>query len=187
MTLPLTMQQFQWLGRGPGESYIDSKQANRVALWKANLDDLYTPYVFPQENGNRTDVRWVAMTDLRGMGLLAVCPTQSGASVQKAERPCSIDAPNCGCKTPLLNFSAHRFTTMDLEAARHTTDLVPREDITLNLDWRHNGLGSASCGPKPWDRYLLRPEEFRFSVFLQPLSLDAASPNELAKTVAEVI
>jgi len=185
MTLPRTMQQFQWLGRGPGESYVDSKQANRVGLWKANLDDLYTPYVFPQENGNRTDVRWVAITDLRGMGLLAVCPTQSGASVHKAARPCSIDAPNCDCKTPLLNFSAHRFTTMDLEAARHTTDLVPREDITLNLDWRHNGLGSASCGPRPWDHYLLRLEEFRFSICLQPLSMDAVSPNELARAAMD--
>ena len=81
----------------------------------------------------------------------------------------------------LLNFSAHRFTTMDLDTARHTVEATPRDYITISLDWRHNGIGSASCGPKPWDQYLLRPEEFRFTVRLLPLSLDAISPAELAR------
>ena len=132
------------------------RQANRFGLWKAGLEDLYTPYVFPQENGNRTDVSWMAMTNQRGMGLLAV-------------------------GMPSLNFSAHRFTTMDLDAARHTVELPQRDEITLNLDWRHNGIGSGSCGPKPWDHYLLKSEEFRFSIRLCPLSLDAIPPTELSK------
>ena len=104
-----------------------------------------TTPVRPTENANRTDVRWVALTDARGAGLLA-----SGAE----------------------NFSAHWFTTMDLENARHTTDLVKRDFITLNLDHAHNGIGSASCGPGPWPQYLLRPEEFRFAVRLRPFSRD---------------
>jgi beta-galactosidase/beta-glucuronidase len=145
MTVPLALDRFRWLGLGPGESYPDSRQAGRVGLWSAGLDELYTPYVFPQENGNRSDVRWVSLTNERGMGLLAI-----------------------GC--PTMNFSAHRFATMDLEKARHTCELVPRDEITLNLDYRHNGLGSASCGPGPWPQYLLKPEEFRFAVRLRPFS-----------------
>ena len=55
---------------------------------------------------------------------------------------------------------------------RQTHELRPRDEITLNLDYRHNGLGSASCGPDPWPQYLLHPEEFRFSVLLRPFSED---------------
>ena len=81
------------------------------------------------------------------------------------------DAHGRGLKVtglPLFDFSAHRFTTMDLERARHTHELVPREDITLNLDLAQHGLGSASCGPPPWPQHVLRPIEFHFSVRLEP-------------------
>jgi beta-galactosidase/evolved beta-galactosidase subunit alpha len=145
MTAPLTLDRIAWFGRGPGESYPDTLQANRVGLWTAGLDELYTPYIFPQENGNRSEARWVTFTDTRGMGFRAT-------------------------GRPTLNFSAHRFSTMDLEQARHTYELVPRGEITLNLDYRHNGIGTASCGPRPWAQYILKPEEFRFGVVLQPFS-----------------
>ena len=162
MAVPLELGHVAWCGRGPGESYPDSKQAGRLGVWAADLGALYTPYVFPQENGNRSDVRWVALANTRGQGLLAV-------------------------GMPTLNFSAHRFTTMDLENARHTCELVPRPEITLNLDYRQNGLGTASCGPGPWAQYLLRPEEFRFAVRLCPFSRDAGSPALLARQVPEAI
>jgi len=168
MTLPETLGHVSWYGRGPGECYVDSKQASRVGVYTCTVDDLYVPYVYPQDNGNRTDVRWVALTNARGMGLLAVA-------------------------MPLLNFSAHRFTTKDLEKATHTCDLVrftnaghqPRHAITLHLDHRHTGLGSASCGPGPRPEYLLRPEEFAFRVRLKPFSRDRLSPVSLAKEVLE--
>jgi len=144
MTLPQSLNQVSWLGRGPGEGYRDTKQAQRVGLWSAGLDELYTPYVYPQENGNRTDVRWVALVDTRGVGLAVI-------------------------GQPLINFSAHRFTTMDLDQARHTFDLTPREEITLTIDHQHHGIGTASCGPGPWEQYRLKPEEFRFAIRFRPL------------------
>ena len=67
------------------------------------------------------------------------------------------------------NFSAHRYTTEDFEKAKHTTDLVPRDFITVNLDYAHHGIGSASCGPGPWVQHRLAPTEFRFAVRWQPL------------------
>jgi hypothetical protein len=69
---------------------------------------------------------------------------------------------------PLLNFSAHRFTTEDLDKARHTYELPRREDITLSLDLAQNGLGTASCGPGVLEQYKLKPEEFAFAVQLIP-------------------
>jgi beta-galactosidase/beta-glucuronidase len=142
LTLPGGNDRVRWYGRGPGECYADSKQACPVGVYSCRVDDLYVPYVFPQENGNRTDVRWVSLTSASGAGLLAV-------------------------GEPLLNFSAHRFTTQDLERARHTCDLVPRRYITLNLDYAHRGLGSASCGPGPLPQYELPARRFKFAVRLR--------------------
>ncbi len=143
LTLPAAFDKVQWFGRGPGEGYRDTKQAQRYGLWKATVDELLTNYIFPQENGNRTDVSWVALTDLAGRG------------VRFAGLP---------------NFSAHWFTTMDLETARHTYDLVKRDFITLSLDHQHHGIGSGSCGPKPWPQHCLVPGEFRFGMTMSPLA-----------------
>ena len=150
MSLPVDLDKVSWFGRGPGESYPDSKQAGRFGLHNMNVDELYTPYVFPQENGNRSDVSWVSLADTRGMGLIAI-------------------------GQPTINFSAHRFTAADFEKARHTCELVPRDEIILNLDHAQNGLGSSSCGPKPWEQYQLKTAEFRFSVMLRPYSADGMS------------
>ena len=154
MAVPKDQEHALWSGRGPGESYSDSRHAGRFGLWKRLVDELYTPYVYPQENGNRTDCRWVALTDVRGLGLFA-----SGVP----------------------NFSAHRFTPEDFTLARHTVDLVPRDEIFLHLDYRHQGLGSNSCGPGPLPQYELHPDEFRFAVRLRGFSADAISAAELAK------
>jgi beta-galactosidase/beta-glucuronidase len=145
MTLSDEFDQVTWFGRGPGESYVDTKQAGRFGLYTKEVDELYTPYVRPQENGNRTDVSWVSLKNSRGVGLLAK-------------------------GNPTLDFTAHRFTAKDLENARHTCDVVMRDEITLNLDYRQNGIGSASCGPGPWEKYWLRPDEFKFAISLKPVN-----------------
>lgn len=157
MSLPGSLDQVQWLGRGPGECYEDSKQAGRIDLYRRTVDELRTDYLFPQENGNRCDVRWAALSAMNGCGLLAV-----GA--------------------PTLNFSVHRYATMDIENARHPHELTRRDDLTLNLDYRQRPLGSASCGPGPWEFYELKPHEFRFTMRLQAFHLSAGDPVDLAKT-----
>ena len=144
LALPAAFDQVSWLGRGPGEAYRDTKQAQRFGRWHATVDELFTNYVYPQENGNRTDVSWVRFADRNGRGI---------------------------CCAGLPNFSAHWFTTMDLENAKHTTDLVKRDFITVSLDHEHNGIGTGSCGPGPWEPHRLKPEEFRFGVRLAPIIL----------------
>jgi beta-galactosidase/beta-glucuronidase len=156
MTLPAERSGVAWYGRGPGECYCDSKQANGFGLYALDVDDLYTPYVFPQENGNRTDIRWVALAG-EGAGLFVT-------------------------GEPLFNFSALRFTTGDLERAKHTCDLVPRDTTTLHLDHRHHGLGSASCGPDVLPPYRLVPEETRFRLRLCPFDPAETSPFDLFRT-----
>ncbi len=150
--LPEQFELVTWYGRGPGESYIDTHQANRVGLYTKTVDELFTPYTFPQENGNRSEVKWVRVTNTRGSGLLAVAsPGQ-----------------------PELNFSLHRYTTEQLEKARHTYELSASGHLIWHLDYRQNGIGSASCGPALPAHYELRNEPLQFTVRLQPFSVDLA-------------
>lgn len=160
LRLPGEYRNFSWYGRGPHETYPDRKEGAQVGLYRGTVDEQYVPYITPQENGNKTGVRWVALTDDEGFGLLAV-----GLS--------------------LLNVSAHFFTPHDLTAARHTYELQRRKDITLHLDYRQSGLGGASCGPGTFPQYLIAPELTKFSVRLRPHALQTDSPMGLSKQLIE--
>jgi beta-galactosidase/evolved beta-galactosidase subunit alpha len=135
----------KWFGLGPGETYPDTRMAGKVGKFCKSVEELYTPYVYPQENGNRSDVRWVSFCDLRGYGFKV-------------------------CAAPMINFSAHRFTTRDLTEAKHTYDLPLRDEITVNLDYRQNGIGTASCGPGVLPQYYLKAEKFGFTVKFKPVT-----------------
>jgi beta-galactosidase/beta-glucuronidase len=147
MTLLGGYETFTWYGRGPHESYVDRKESAMVGVYRGTVDEQYVPYVVPQENGNKTDVRWVALTNADGAGLLASA------------------APD-----EVMEVSAHHFTAGDLTRAKHTHELARRDEITLNLDYRQSGLGSASCGPGTLPQYLLQPGEVRYTVRLRPLA-----------------
>jgi len=162
LSLPNELDNVAWFGRGPDESYVDSKQAGRFGLYRANVDELYTPYVFPQENGNRSEVRWVTFTNPHGMGLMVI-------------------------GQPETNFSIHRFTVDDFEKAKHTNELRPRDYLTVNLDYKQNGLGTACCGPGPLDPYLLKTEAFAFNLLLRPLNKAAIMESEYSKQVPEPV
>ena len=88
----------QWRGRGPGESYVDSKQANHLGVYSKTVDELFTNYVKPQENGNRSDCDWVSLQIIRSNGLIFIANDK-------------------------FNFSASYYEVSDLEHAKHTVDL----------------------------------------------------------------
>jgi len=125
---------------------------------------LYHPYIRPQENGNRTDVRWVALTNDAGVGLLAV-------------------------GMPLLSISAHHFTIDDLDEGmekhnRHTYDLKPRNLVTLNLDYKQMGVGGDnSWGARPHAQYTLPVKDYSYSLRLVPFGPTDGTPQELSKRV----
>ncbi|SQB37495.1 beta-galactosidase [Citrobacter koseri] len=122
--------QVAWYGRGPGENYADSQQANIIDIWRSTVDDMFENYPFPQNNGNRQHVRWATLTNRHGNGLLVV-PQRS------------------------INFSAWHYTPENLFAAQHCNELQRCDDITLNLDHQLLGLGSNSWGKRS-ARFLAR-------------------------------
>src|SRR5450755_1962585 len=160
--LPKQFERATWYGRGPGESYVDTWQANRVGLYTRTVDELFTNYTFPQENGNRFEVRWVAATNARGVGLLAV-------------------------GMPELNFSLQRYTVEQLEKARHTYELRDSGQLVWHLDYAQNGIGSNSCGPDVLLQHQLLTKPFEFALRLRPFSEDWASPSALSKLTPEQI
>ena len=121
MMLPAGFENLTWYGRGPFENYRDRNSGAPVDLYHSTVSEQYVPYIVPQEHGNRTDVRWVAVANSAGTGLLAT-------------------------GMPLMETSAGHFTAHDLYEAAHTNVLTPRTEIILNLDHQQMGLGSASCG-----------------------------------------
>ncbi|MDH6213541.1 glycoside hydrolase family 2 TIM barrel-domain containing protein [Streptomyces pseudovenezuelae] len=130
----------RWFGGGPGEGYPDTKSASRIARWDATVDELQTPYVRPQENGARADVRWTEIGGLR------------------------IDGD------PEFSFTARRWTTEQLAAATHLPDLTPGDTVWVNLDHGQHGIGSQSCGPGPLPQYYLRAEPAEFSFVFSEVS-----------------
>ncbi|MGG3283257.1 glycoside hydrolase family 2 TIM barrel-domain containing protein [Paenibacillus solani] len=150
------MEHVRWYGRGPGESYPDSLEAGRFGEYRSTVDGLFTPYIYPQENGNRSDVRWISLTDGAGLGLLAV-------------------------GEPVLNFSASRYTDQDVESAAHASDLIPRSFTTLNLDYQQNGLGSNSCGPAQSPEHSIKPEPFAFRILLKAYTGEDTDPAGLSR------
>ena len=138
-------EQISYYGLGPGENYPDSQRAAHVARYESSLADMITEYVVPQDYGNRGGVRWFALRDRRGSGLL-VAP----------------DEP--------ANASAWPWNARMISQARHRHDLVADSDaITLNLDHRLLGLGSNSWGQEVLERHRIRLAPFRFGFTLAPL------------------
>lgn len=149
LVLPPALEQLAWFGRGPWENYSDRKRSALVAHHRSTVTDQYVPYILPQEHGNKTDVRWLALHDGAGQGVRFAATGR------------------------LMEASASHFTAADLYAAKHTTDLTPRPEVHVNLDYAQRGLGTASCGPDALPQYRIQPGTYRLDFSVSPT--DAAS------------
>jgi beta-galactosidase len=150
MAVPAGLDNVEWFGRGPSEAYADTGRAARIGRFAASVAALQTPYVYPQENGNRADVRWATITNDQGRGLRV-----------RGE--------------PTIDLTVRPWTSEQLDEARHPIDLVPGDRLWVNLDLAQQGIGSASCGPGVLPAYRLDPAPATFSVLLDPLPGDDQS------------
>ena len=144
MTLPELLDHATWYGAGPHETYPDRVASGKVDVYTKTVDELWENYIVPEENGNRSQVRWAKIHDGHGFGLDVRCDT-------------------------LFNFSAYRYTDKSITDAKHTYELEESSNITFNIDYLQNGLGTASCGPGYRPEYLLEGKPWRFKVLLAPI------------------
>ncbi len=171
LVMPRSFDQMSWLGRGPQESYWDRKTAAFVGLYSGTVADQYWAYLRPQENGNKTDVRWMTITDKTGTGLLFT-------------------------GLPLLEVSAHHNIMEDFESPertdgrqrpgtkvvnRHTTDVKPRNLTSVNIDFKQMGVGGDnSWGAHTHPEYQLLKNQYSYSFRMRAISGDD-NPEKLAR------
>jgi beta-galactosidase len=149
--LPGELDRVTWFGLGPGEAYRDSEEAVRVGRYTSTVAAMQTPYVYPQENGNRRHVRWARLT---GAG-------QTPGGQRGAGQPAAgLEITG----SPWFELTARPWSTAALAAAAHTCDLRPDGRIHLNLDLEHHGLGSGSCGHPVQPRHHLAAVPSRFTL-----------------------
>lgn len=145
MLLDGKLDQFEYFGRGPMENYADRKRGFDVGLYGSSVKEQQTPYEKPMECGNHEDVRWAELT---GRGMPSMKVSARGA---------------------LLQVSALPYTDEELMPVEYKIDLPASTATVLCLSTRTMGAGSAGCGPRPLDQYLVWPEPTKFSYGLQVL------------------
>ncbi|WP_430814934.1 glycoside hydrolase family 2 TIM barrel-domain containing protein [Carboxylicivirga sp. RSCT41] len=118
----------QWYGKGPGSSYKDRNTGMQTGIYTAKVDEHFVNYARPQENGNKSGVRW-----------LKVYNSKSNTLNIKGDQ--------------LLNFSLRRYTTQQLNDAMHPYELESNPFTVLNIDFEHGAVGNGSCGPMPMKMY----------------------------------
>jgi len=146
MLLPEGYTNIKYYGRGPVENYPDRNTGSFVGLYESTTDKEYFPYPYPQDTGNKTDVRWIALTkEGESLGILI-----------KADG--------------LMETSALHFNSEDLSSARHPYELVRRKETVLNINAKSRGVGNESCmGVRPLEQYLMRPtKKYSYSFNIIP-------------------
>ena len=150
MNLAKEFDQVEFYGRGPVENYSDRNSSQFLGVYKSSVADQYFPYIRPQENGNKTDVRWWRVTNADGMGL-----------------EFHSDAP--------LSMSSLNYTTADLDEGPnkhnvHAGDLTPRPYTVVHIDKVQYGLACVnSWGAQPLEQYKLHYGDYSYSFVIKPL------------------
>ena len=139
----------KWYGRGPHENYQDRNTSSLVGVYESKVSQMYYPYIRPQENGNRTDTRWASFTNSKGKGII-------------------IKGEN------IFEFSAHHQKNSDFDGGNrksqtHSTDIIKRPIINLNIDHKQMGVGGDdSWGKLPHEKYQIKPENLNYSYSISP-------------------
>lgn len=153
MQMPVEYTQLEYFGRGPWENYSDRNSSTFVNHYKSTVAEQYVPYIRPQENGHRTDVRWLALSNGKGSGLLVVADSLIEFNV---------------LNNPVEDFDAGDDKNKNLQ---HHNNIKSKKMVELHIDYRMIGVsGDDSWGAWPHEPYLIRPskEGFKYSFTLLP-------------------
>ncbi|GFZ92042.1 beta-galactosidase [Paenibacillus marchantiophytorum] len=145
LQMPESFQYMTWYGRGPHECYSDRKESGKLGIFSGTVQEQFVPYIKPQENGNKSDVRWAALANVTGAGL-------------------KING------MPLIDLSCHHYSTEDLTLTKHVHQLTRLNETIVKIDAVQSGLGNHSCGYAPTlEAYLVQPQPMKFQVRLQAM------------------
>lgn len=158
MQLPKKYENLSYFGRGPWENYQDRNASAFVDLYSSKVSDQYVPYIRPQDNGYKTDARWISISDKNNNGLLFVAN-----------------------HTNLLSFSALHMENEDFDTtggldyknsnkSKHTIDIKEKNLAQLNIDLGQRGLaGDDSWYSKPQKKYQYKGDKTHsYSFYMIP-------------------
>jgi len=160
MQLPSAFSNLKWFGRGPHENYSDRKTSALIGLYESTVAAQYVPYIRPQENGYKTDTRWLTLTDDNGSGLLitgdpVICFEALNNIHDDFESPGKLSQYRKDAKS----------------ANTHTNDVIPRDLVNLNIDLGQMGVGGDdSWGAPIHPEYRLMERGYEYSFRLRPIT-----------------
>lgn len=145
-----SLQNVAWYGRGPHENYSDRKTSARMGVYSTLVESLYFPYIHPQENGYRTDSRWILFTNENGRGIRI-----------EGDTPLSFGAQYYG---------KEQFCNAEEKELSHTFDLIKEDHISFNIDHKQMGVGGDnSWGALVHEEYRILPHEYFYTFTLSPV------------------
>ncbi|MBN2103653.1 DUF4981 domain-containing protein [bacterium] len=164
MKIPVKFAQVTWYGRGPEENYWDRKTGYPVGVYQCKVGDLFVDYIEPQETGNRTDVRWVCLTNIDGFGLMAA-----------------------GLKP--IEFNALRYTPWELDSKAHPYELAESSTIVWRINLHQMGVGGDnSWGARPHPEFTLYPNQtYAYAFWLRPVESSESVMSFGRKKIPETV
>lgn len=150
------LENLEYYGMGPKENYIDMCHYAKVGHYKTTVSDEYVPYPKPQEHGNHSRVKWTALYDECGKGVMFKTDGQ-------------------------FEMSASHFMAKDLEVAAHSAELMMRPETFLRIDYKVGGIGSGSCLVDLLEKYELKDRHIEYGFIFVPALIEAFPPKEWAK------
>lgn len=163
-----------YFGRGPWENYQDRKASAFIDLYQSKVKDQYVPYIRPQENGYKTDVRWAAFSDSDNNGLLVVAENRvKGLGISALHMPNEdFDTTSALAYSgnDTLDFAYKIDGIPQINASKHTIDIKEQDLVQLNIDLEQRGVaGDDSWYSKPQDKYLIKAQaKHAYSFYLIP-------------------
>ncbi len=150
LEMPKGFENLIWFGRGPWDSYEDRKEACFEGVYNSTVTSQWENYVFPQENGNKEEVRWMGLTNNDGTGLLFVAPEKMAASA--------------------THFRAQDIYIDRNNRVKHPYQMTFRDNTVVCLDAHMRALGNASCGSDVMDKYELKAKTTIFNFIIMPVT-----------------
>lgn len=169
LEIPLVneLSYLSYYGLGPGENYPDSHAGSHLGIFSTSASQMYTPYVYPQDYGNRSQVRWAQISQNQSESGTVQLLSEGSLQAEQEKNLLvqAVDSP--------LHVRLHEYSTTQLEQAQHLVDLAnlkehSQQETTLHLDWQVLGLGSNSWGSEVLDSYRIYFKDFSHSLRLLP-------------------
>ncbi|MBX7310463.1 NPCBM/NEW2 domain-containing protein [Clostridium chauvoei] len=156
--MPSEFENLKWFGRGPYENYWDRNMSTDVGVYESTVEEQYFEYIEPQQMGNKTDVRWLTLTNNDGVGLMV-----SGDD--------------------LVETSALHYTEQELETKAHPYELIRQDEVNVNINYKQMGLGGDdSWGARPHNEFQLKANrDYTYRMRIRPIDTKVQNPMEINK------